>query len=448
MPAGNPAVEVWGGVKMAQPRLGTAVREVLEAFIEQERAVEGGGLIDMIVSRFGKAEDTEQGKIDTTATTAQPEPQRLSSALPFSLWPSSGNPSPAASRTQSPGRPASLLPLSFTPEPEPILARDITASDGCIFPGMGHLDPIALRDVTKWASNIYLWNEDRVVRTSTRNKKGKRPRLAHLSSTQTLGSGTDSSPPGFRGREASEPSPGVDNGTLVHISDIAKPQSLIPAQRQSSEGAVQSASSAAHVRDASGLTQSAIVTNSSTATSSFQTSNGKLLNILTFGWAGGGSGSGAASSGGNTAGAPDGRGRDNTAQHPVTTEANVGSQPGSPKFRSDNKKNGQPRFLFGYMGDLEDDEDEADGGLNIQGLETSSSRAHSGKITEKVVWLLVNNPDRPPGKGPAAIGDEIEPGDSGELKRSSTDRTLQPSNLKENRIVVYLVRKQALNYRS
>ena len=117
-PTGKPAVEVWGGVNMVQPRIGAAAREALEAFV------------DMAISRFGRAENLEH----TNSAITQSESSRAPSGLPFSLWPASTSPSPA----QSPSRPPSLLPLAFTPKPKPI-TREVTASDGCIFPGTGHI---------------------------------------------------------------------------------------------------------------------------------------------------------------------------------------------------------------------------------------------------------------------------------------------------------------------
>jgi len=436
VPTGNPAVEVWGGINMAQPRPSAAVREVLEAFVTQERAVEGGGLVDMVVSRFGKVADPEEGRNRSSATPVQPEPSRVSSALPFSLWPASTNSSPVPSRTHSPGRPPSLLPLSFTPEPEPAAVREITALDGCIFPGTGHLDPTAVRDISAWVSNLYLWNEDRIVPPSTRSTKGKKPRLSRLSPTPNLDSGEERGPSGVSGRGSIDPSAGVENGSAgAHVLGKSRPRSLIPAQRQPMDGVARGTSAASHTRGATAASQAGTATVTSTTTNSSTTSNGKLLNILTFGWAGGGGGSAGSEA--------SGRGRDQNAQNPVTTETNVESysQPGSPKFRPDIKKNGQPKFLYGYTGDLEDDEDEIEGGLNIDGVDNPSSRVNSGKITERPVWLLDRKSDKTSGKQPRIVGggdDEQEA--LVELQRSSTDRTLRPPTFKEFRVVVYLVR--------
>jgi len=429
VPTGNPAVEVWGGIKMAQPRLGAAVREVLEAFVTQERAVEGGGLVDMVVSRFGKITSLGEGQNGSSTIPAQSEPFRVSSALPFSLWPASTNSSPAPSRTHSPGRPPSLLPLSFTPEPEPAVIREITASDGCIFPGTGHLGPTAVRDISAWVSNMYLWNEDRVV---PRSKGGKRPRLSRPSPTPSFGSSEEHGPLGVSGRDIIDSSARVENGSVgAHAPGKSRPRSLIPAQRQSMNGGTSAASRTGRGTVAS---QVGATTVASTAANSSTTSNGKLLNILTFRWAGGGGGSGSEASG---------RGRDQNTQNPVTTETNVESysQPGSPKFRSDTKKNGQPRFLYGYTGDLDDDEDEMDGGLHIDGADNPSGRSHGGKITERLVWLLNSKPDdRLPGKQPEIIGGDDGQGGLAELQQSSADRALRLPALKEFRVVVYLVR--------
>ncbi|KAF8421941.1 hypothetical protein EV426DRAFT_699429 [Tirmania nivea] len=432
VPTGNPAVEVWGGIKMAQPRLGAAVREVLEAFVMQERAVEGGGLVDMVVSRFGKIVGHEEGGNESSATPAQPEPSRVSSALTFSLWPASTNSSPVPSRTHSPGRPPSLLPLSFTPEPEPTAVREVTVLDGCIFSGTGHLDPTAVRDISTWVSNVYLWSEDRIVPPSTRSRKGKRPRLSRLSSTPNHGSGEERCPLGVSEKDSIDSSIGLENGSAgTHLPGKSRPRSLIPAQRQSMDGIARGTSAASHTRGATVASQAGTTTLASTAANNSTTSNGKLLNILTFGWAGG--------EGGSAGIEASGRGRYQGAQNPITTETNAAesySQPGSPKFRPDTKKNGQPRFLYGYTGDLEDDEDEIEGGgLNNDGVDNPSSRVHRGKITERPVWLLDSKSDIPSGKQSRIVGSDDE---QVELQRSSTDRTLRSLTFKEFRVVVYL----------
>ena len=66
---------------MAQPRIGAAAREVLEGFAAQERSVKGGGFIDIVISRFGEAENLEH----SNSTAVQSETTWAPSGLPFSL---------------------------------------------------------------------------------------------------------------------------------------------------------------------------------------------------------------------------------------------------------------------------------------------------------------------------------------------------------------------------
>lgn len=421
-PAGNPAVEIWGGINMAQPRIGAAAREVLEAYVAQEKSIEGGGFVDMVISRFGKAEDLEQ----SNSTTAQPEPLRAPSGLPFSLWPASTSPSPAPSRTQSPGRPPSLLPLAFTPEPEPI-AREVTASDGCILPGTGHLQPAALRDISTWACNLYLWHEDKIT-NSTRSRRGKRPKLGKLIPTPNLTSGAQPGPPGpptLRGRKNIVSAPTNDNGYMgEHDLETSRSPSSSPIPKQTIEGAAET-------------TPTTPITPSNRAASAPNelpainptSSNTKFLNLLTFGWAGG--------SGGSSANEHKGRGGVQSTQNTIAAEPNVEShsRPVSPtKVKVDLKKSQQPRFLYGYMGDLDDDgEDELDTTVYTDRPEN----VFSGKITEKIVWL----PDKL--CSPASdiqLNGTLRPSES--MGQTFHDHTLQSSALKPFRMVVYLVRQQ------
>ncbi|KAF8464084.1 hypothetical protein BDZ91DRAFT_730706 [Kalaharituber pfeilii] len=425
MPVGNPAVEVWGGIKIAQPRLGAAVAEVLEAFAAQERAVEGGGFVDIIVSRFGKAEDPGQVKKDGAAT-ASTESQRTASTLAFSLWPTSTKLSPSQSpRTQSPARPPPLLPVSLPRQPP--VPREFTPSDGCIFPGTGQFEPVSVRDITVWASNVYLAHEDKPG-FGTRKKKQKRQRIQRFHSIPNIKSDNSlniDSSPSFRGRvDSAEAGSSADIQGDGAIPVRSRPRSLIAAHRMPQRLESGNSSAGSYRRDLPQGDMSGNTTMPSPGGGSSIPANGKLLNILTFGWAGAG----------NT---NDGvTGRDRVAQTPVTTETNVGScsQPGSPKVKMDPvKSTNQPRFLYGFTGNLDEDEDDGNGDLGIDDLDVGS------KITEKYVWLVKSN------SSSLGVNSELnetsragKTEDIPQLHRSSTEQTLRPSTLKEYRLVVYL----------
>ena len=422
-PAGNPAIEVWGGINMAQPRIGAAAREVLEGFVAQERSVKGGGFIDMVISRFGKAENLEH----SNSTTAQSETSWAPSGLPFSLWPASTSPSPAPSRTQSPGRPPSLLPLAFTPEPKPS-AREITASDGCILPGTGHLQPAALRDISTWACNLYLWHEDKIT-PSTRTRRGKRSKPGRPMPPPNHTSGAQPSPPTLRGRKSIVSAPITENEHMGEL-DLIMPRSPSsgPIQMQTTDG----------VTGTTPKTPNTIATSISNelnlTTMNPTSSNTKFLNLLTFGWARGG--------GSSIVHERRGRGRGQNTQNTVATESSVEShsQPGSPtKLKADMKKSQHPRFLYGYLGDLDnDDDDDDDDELDTTFYPDRPERISSGKITEKTVWL--------PDNLCSLASEDIELNGTLRLDESIGqtiyDRTLQSQTLKPFRMVVYLVRRQ------
>ncbi|KAI5809716.1 hypothetical protein DFH27DRAFT_494874, partial [Peziza echinospora] len=421
--SGNPAIDVWNGTKIAQPRLGATVREVLGAIVAQEQAVEGGGFVDMVVGRYGKVEESEQPK--DGSLSAQLEPPRASSGLGF-LWPASTE-SESSSRNHSPARPPSLIP-----SPSPRLAdrgpKDLTAQDGCIFLGTGKLHPQSVRDISVWASNLYRFGNDGANRLH-KKKKGKRPRNQRFPSSPNLyshASGASSAEPSplvERGRPGSADASPVIPESAPSPAVRQRPQSLIAAHRTPLEIRERSTSVASQSRRATTTT-----TPAPTPASGTPTSNGKFLSILTFGWAG----------------SSPTRGKDQVAQTPVITEANVErrSQPGSPRIsvterRGVPRNQDGPRFLYGYTGNLdEDDGDEADSGLQIEGLDSSAA---GGKITHRSVWLYeMEQSGGNRGDATSAVdgvdstkGKEVSPTD-GKVPNQSNLK------LKEYRMVVYI----------
>ncbi|KAI1105135.1 hypothetical protein F4804DRAFT_305217 [Jackrogersella minutella] len=121
---GNPATNVFGGIKIAacgelgvgvgEEERGSGEREVLEGFIDRVE-----GLMDLIVSKFGHADfeaDEDHTKDPKTADESSPR------------WLGTG---------EEPG-----------------------AEDGAIFLGIGALSRKSLRDVTHWMEDLYTWGED------------------------------------------------------------------------------------------------------------------------------------------------------------------------------------------------------------------------------------------------------------------------------------------------
>lgn len=141
---GNPAVNIYGGIKLAasgelgvgvgEEERGSGEREVLEGFVPRI-----DGLVDIVVSRFGYARPTKESEKDAKLTTGRPK------ASPTEPW------------------------LGTGAEP--------AAEDGAIFLGTGALSHKSLRDVTHWLEDIYSWGSNaygvKVNPTSARRLRQK-----------------------------------------------------------------------------------------------------------------------------------------------------------------------------------------------------------------------------------------------------------------------------------
>lgn len=121
---GNPATNVFGGIKIAacgelgvgvgEEDRGSGEREVLEGFVGRVE-----GLIDLIVSKFGPSEpDTDE--------VSKKDPKFIEDSAP--KWLGTG---------EEPG-----------------------AEDGAVFLGVGTLSRKSLRDLTCWMEDLYTWGED------------------------------------------------------------------------------------------------------------------------------------------------------------------------------------------------------------------------------------------------------------------------------------------------
>ncbi|RYP08607.1 hypothetical protein DL765_008715 [Monosporascus sp. GIB2] len=149
---GNPATNVFGGIKIAacgelgvgvgEEDRGSGEREVLEGFMHRTE-----GLVDLIVSKFGSSDAGEEIESPVKGKTTGGEHA--------TKWLGTGE--------------------------EP------TAEDGAIFLGVGALSRKSLRDVTYWMEDIFSWGEDAYGAkdnpSSTRQPRRPRRRSTHSKTT-------------------------------------------------------------------------------------------------------------------------------------------------------------------------------------------------------------------------------------------------------------------------
>lgn len=152
---GNPATNVFGGIKIAacgelgvgvgEEDRGSGEREVLEGFVDRVE-----GLLDLVVSKFGPSE-SDGGE--------DPSNNPKSANDPLLKWLGTG---------EEPG-----------------------AEDGAIFLGVGTLSKNSLRDITHWMEDIYAWGEDAYgVRDSPasirQTRKSRKPSIKHTRGTSKV----------------------------------------------------------------------------------------------------------------------------------------------------------------------------------------------------------------------------------------------------------------------
>ena len=124
---GNPAVDIFNGLKLAaggelgigegEEEWGSGEREVLEGFIERT-----GGLVDLVVSRFGDGTPSSRTP-SITSSSARPSPKEIGLD-----WQVSGR------------------------YPRP--------SDGVIFSGIGALTRRSVRNISSWTERLYMFDQD------------------------------------------------------------------------------------------------------------------------------------------------------------------------------------------------------------------------------------------------------------------------------------------------
>ena len=124
---GNPALDLFNGLKLAaggelgigvgEEEWGSGEREVLEGFIGRT-----GGMVDMIVSRFGDGPATAPSQLKSTATS------QTQSVISSAGWAANGQ------------------------HPRP--------SDGVIFSGIGAITRTSIRDISCWGEDMFRYGHD------------------------------------------------------------------------------------------------------------------------------------------------------------------------------------------------------------------------------------------------------------------------------------------------
>ncbi|KIW05274.1 uncharacterized protein PV09_03806 [Verruconis gallopava] len=143
---GNPAVEVFGGLKLAaggelgmgvgEEEWGSGEREVLEDFAKRT-----DGLVDLTVSRFGEPSSAQVGGLKLSASKGQ----NAQGLKELDIWLGAGN--------------------------------HAQAGDGIVFSGVGALSRASLRDISRWTQDIYAYGESAYgVGLSPSNDRRKRKR--------------------------------------------------------------------------------------------------------------------------------------------------------------------------------------------------------------------------------------------------------------------------------
>jgi len=363
------AVKMAGG-RLGKEEIGRQEREFMEGWIRKESA---HGLVDMVVSRFGERE------VDVTPEDASPT--KTKGGSPFWFWNShrrGDNISTKDANKNTEDLPPVLMP-----------------SDGCVLKGIGAVEA---NDVANYLSDLYEKGEETYVVTGNgvrRKRRRKRPngqpRLGVSSgessprrSTSTVRHVREDGPKrtnmgsGRSEPECSEVQPSPP------ISPDAAPEALIP----------NSPPEAPPPADDPPPPQSAVGDDNPLRFRNLSATNGKIINLLTFGW------SSRIRSGSTSTPSESGDGGDTDS---VFGDA---SEPTTSTAESERKRRGA--FLIGFQGDLE-----------LEDIDDDHEDS-SGRITSRTVWLPRT---RTPNQG--EVEEEEEP---------------TPQPLSELKIVVYTVR--------
>jgi hypothetical protein len=211
---GNPAVEVFGGLKLAaggelgmgvgEEEWGSGEREVLEDFARRT-----DGLVDLMVSRFGEPSKTQTEAIKQGIFGQK---KSVTNTKEMDMWLGAGN--------------------------------HAQVGDGLVFSGVGAISRTALRDLSRWAQDIYAYGDSAygvgIHPSNDRRKRRRRqPEREEVKDTLTVpkaqrtASPNTLSPPGIPPPIVTAVERSLERATSSHDVKKAKSKS----EGEESEGA-------------------------------------------------------------------------------------------------------------------------------------------------------------------------------------------------------------------
>jgi len=375
---GSPVVDILGekAITMAGGRMGKEIEKQERGFmVEWAKKEKARGLVDMVVSRFGE-EESPAVSTETSGTTA-----KGGSGLWF--WPPHRRSGGTSKDTKE-----------SVEELPPILMP----SDGCVFKGTGVLE---VKEVTNYLSELYEKGDNAYTVSSNGVRRKKRKKKPNEPSRLGISSG-ESSPRRSTStiRQARE---GLDgprrSGTnLGKAASENSTETTKPPDPVSPPGASGSSDVPA------GPSQGEAAEDTTTKLRSLAAANGKILNLLTFGW------SSRVQLGRSVTPSETG---DSTAPEDNTEPAETETTATPTEVTKDEYvKQQRGAFLVGFQGDLD-----------LEDIDDDHEDS-SGRITCRTVWL----PRTPPTDESLEFTSETPDADQP-----------KPPPLEEFKIVVYTV---------
>jgi len=366
------AVKMAGG-KLGKEEIGRQEKKFLEGWIRKESV---HGLVDMVVSRFGEQE-SEAPPEDASS------PAKTKGGSPFWFWNSHRRSDSNSTKDSNKG--AEDLPPVLMP------------SDGCVFKGVG---AVVVNDVANYLSELYEKGEETHVITGNGVRRKRRRKRPNDHSRLGVSSG-ESSPRRSTStvRHVREDGPKRTNSGLGRRepeSPEVQPPSDVPPPEASTPNSPPEAPPPADGAPRS--QQPAGGDSGPLRFRSLSAANGKILNLLTFGW------SSRVQSGSTSALSEGGDGGDTDSVFGDTLE------PATTTVESGKKRRGA--FLIGFQGDLE-----------LEDIDDDHEDS-SGRITSRTVWL--------PRTAPPAASEE-------EAGEDEEEDPAPPQPLSEFKLVVYTV---------
>ncbi|KAF8544076.1 hypothetical protein BDD12DRAFT_817892 [Trichophaea hybrida] len=336
---GSPAVDILGdkAISMAGGRLGKEIEKHERDFmVEWAKKEKVRGLVDMVVSRFGEA-DSPAVRIDASGTTA-----RGGSGLWF--WHRKGEGTSNDSKKSADELPPTLMP-----------------SDGCIFKG---IDALEVKEVTNYLSELYEKGDDAyaVSNSGVRRKKRKKP-----NEPSRLGISSGESSPRRSTSTVRLAREGSD-GPKRSGSNLGKEASENPTETTKPPNPISPSGESGLGNVLAGPSQGEDTEDTTTKLRSLAAANGKILNLLTFGW------SSRVNLGRSTAPAED-TGDSTTPEdntEPTETET---TGPPTETAKNEDIKRQRGSFLVGFQGDLD-----------LEDIDDDHEDS-SGRITSRTAWL-------------------------------------------------------------